>query len=247
MPKRVPTGDDTVNPVRRRPASRGAKLAREIGIIVVGVLLALAAQQTVDAISWRQKAEAAERVMSDELSRNLTFAAERGAMQPCVDRYLARLEQAVLASDAATVRRLAAMERPFRPRPWRTTSWDATLSTQVADHLDSARLGRYALVFTSIAAQRDRQFAISEGFVEALSGRFGFRSDAESMRLQLVAIDKLRQELRLSALIAQQLLDESREGLGVEPGERWVSDSQVRAQRCERSLAGLERTAPGGR
>ena len=234
-----PAAAKSAKPRRRRPSSRWAKLAREIGIIVVGVLLALAAEQTVEAISWRQRADTAERVMSDELSRNLTFAAERGAMERCADRYLALLERAVLASDTATIQRLAAMERPFRPRPWRTTSWDATLSTQVADHLDSERLGRYALVFTSIGAERDRQFAIAENFVEALSGRFAAANDSASRQLQLIAIDKLRQDLRLSALIAQQLLDESREGLGVSPAQRWVDDSEARAKRCERAVSNL--------
>lgn len=55
---------------RPKPVRHWREFVGEVGIIVFGVLIALAAEQAVSAIEWRHKAEVAERAMRVELSRD---------------------------------------------------------------------------------------------------------------------------------------------------------------------------------
>ena len=59
------------------------ELLSEIGVIVIGVIIALGAEQAVEAIHWRHKVADAEEAMSRELSNNLGFAAGQMALKNC--------------------------------------------------------------------------------------------------------------------------------------------------------------------
>ena len=59
------------------------ELFSEIGIIVVGVLIALSAEQVVDTIRWNHKVAEAESAMRSELGRDLAFASGQVAMKDC--------------------------------------------------------------------------------------------------------------------------------------------------------------------
>ena len=60
----------------------------EVGIIVLGVLIALGAEQILEAIHWRREAEATRDALKMEAADNLQAAATRTQQQPCVNQRL---------------------------------------------------------------------------------------------------------------------------------------------------------------
>src|SRR4051812_38991728 len=63
----------------------------EVGIIVVGVLIALGAEQVVEQLHNRAAAAETRRAIRAELDTDLAALALRGSIEPCVDRRLSEL------------------------------------------------------------------------------------------------------------------------------------------------------------
>ncbi|THD79860.1 MAG: hypothetical protein E7812_08240 [Phenylobacterium sp.] len=73
---------------RPKPFHGWRELLKEVGIIVLGVLIALAAEQTVEALHWRRQVGETRDVLRQELRGNLGVVATRGAEFGCVGRRL---------------------------------------------------------------------------------------------------------------------------------------------------------------
>ena len=70
----------------------------ELGIVTVGVLLALAAQQWVENRTIRGKVEASKTALRDELAEHYAYAVEFRTVYPCITAQLSRLRERVLSS-----------------------------------------------------------------------------------------------------------------------------------------------------
>ena len=118
------------------PVHNWRELLREVGIIVIGVLLALSAEQLVEALHWRHEVEAERQSLRGEVRYNLATAAFRQSQRPCID---ARLQQ------IGEVFRRHAHNEPLglkgpvaRPPFWGATtgSWDIAVAGQALGHMD---------------------------------------------------------------------------------------------------------------
>jgi hypothetical protein len=178
----------------------------EIGIIVIGVLLALTAEQVVEAWRWHEKVEAAKKSIDFELNQQLDFSEEVMRLQPCVSPFVGALESAILRHDGATIARLYDGQQPYFPRPWRSTAWQSAMSTGVADHFRQNDLNEYAFLFTSFDNLSRTQDLILNDFSDATTGRLGAPTDPASTQLQLAAAERLRTHLGLEGLIADALV-----------------------------------------
>ena len=78
----------------------------EVGIIVIGVLLALGAQQLVEAISWRGQVRDFRLAVDKELGENLSIYQIRLRQNDCVSRRLAEVERLLVIPDGQTPMRL---------------------------------------------------------------------------------------------------------------------------------------------
>ena len=67
-----------------KPVHSLRELAREIGIIVIGVLIALAGEQLVVALNRAYEARATEAALRQEVGISLIYAAERVMVGPCL-------------------------------------------------------------------------------------------------------------------------------------------------------------------
>lgn len=67
----------------------------EVGIIVIGVLIALGAEQVVEAVHDRHVAAKTREALNDEIAGNLGIVEVRAAAEPCVERRLNTLRQMV--------------------------------------------------------------------------------------------------------------------------------------------------------
>src|SRR5690348_17570928 len=88
-----------------KPLHGWREFAGEVGIIVIGVLIALGAEQMVETIHWQHVAAAGRASIADEIGVEYYAASELAITQPCIDSQLRSLEAAVLASG------------PYRPVP----------------------------------------------------------------------------------------------------------------------------------
>src|SRR6185503_17394236 len=90
-----------------KPLHGWRAFAGEVGIIVVGVLIALAAEQAVQSIEWRHKVDAAIADMNNELgSGDGPEAYERVVLHDCIRTNLDALRASVEQGDRARSRKL---------------------------------------------------------------------------------------------------------------------------------------------
>ena len=70
-------------------------LAGEVGIIVIGVLIALGAQQVAERVRDRQLADQTRAAVTEEIEQNLLSLSLRGTAEPCIARRLGELHAIV--------------------------------------------------------------------------------------------------------------------------------------------------------
>ena len=118
------------------PAVRNwAEFLREIGVVVIGVLLALGAGQLVESFHWRNEVEVERRALLSEVRDNLSVAAYRQSEQRCIDVRLAQISE-VFRRHAQ--KQPLGLKRPVaRPPLWTATtgSWDIAVSGQALGHM----------------------------------------------------------------------------------------------------------------
>lgn len=68
----------------------------EVGIIVVGIVIALALEQAVEWLHWHQQVKHTEAALQAELKTNLVFAYERRVLDKCVNDRIAFLRDRLL-------------------------------------------------------------------------------------------------------------------------------------------------------
>lgn len=113
----------------------------ELGIVTLGVLVALAAQQWAEARSWRQRADSARAAIKQELGEHYRHAIEWRVVQPCIGAQLDRLEARVLASSTKLARAplyndaTGGFTIRIPNRTYYDDVWRATLGEGVSSHL----------------------------------------------------------------------------------------------------------------
>jgi hypothetical protein len=133
----------------RKPklASNWRDLLKEWGIIVLGVLTALLAEQAVQSFDWRQKVEAALADMDNELSiGDGPQAYVRLAIGKCVTSRLDAIREAVERGDRTQSRKL--IDGLWLPR--RTYDYlarEAATASDVASHMPADRMLQYRIAY----------------------------------------------------------------------------------------------------
>ena len=136
----------------------------EVGIIVIGVLLALSAEQLIEAAHWRDKVANAEAAMRAELAEDDgPQAYSRVIIAPCLDAQLVRMHDGAGRLPASQLRQCTtAYGPPFRV--WDSEAWKTAMSSDVGSHIGSDRLVEWSSPYRlmpglSDANARERDFA----------------------------------------------------------------------------------------
>ena len=117
-----------------KPLHGWREFAGEVGIIVVGVLIALSAEQLVEAAHWREEVRTFREAVDHELGRNIGIYSRVIAQRPCVDRNLADLESFLKDSAAGHQDKiLRPIGRPFLQSQYFSV-WD-NKGSDVTQHL----------------------------------------------------------------------------------------------------------------
>jgi hypothetical protein len=194
-----------------KPLHGWREFAGEVGIIVLGVLIALGAEQVVETLHWKHLAAGGRESVGEELDEAFFDASEMAITQPCVDRQLQQLESAVLVSG------------PFRPVPsysdgqtsfafrapsrsWSSNIWQTVSSDGTAAHFDrKTRLG-LAKVYSLIVYLREHD-STADQLRQRLSALSRPIKPDDATRASLVAdIEQERSQYLLMAMLSDQLI-----------------------------------------
>jgi hypothetical protein len=168
----------------------------EVGIIVVGVLIALGAEQVVETWHWRAQADDARAALRAEIGEDdLPQAYVRLAIAPCLDAQLKQLQNAFdnhLPRD-----RFAALSRAYLPpsRTWDTQAWDAVVATGDLSRGGSGELLQWSLPYRMITVLGPRNAAETDDRVNlrSISSAPGELTAGEQDRV-IVALEHLRRD-----------------------------------------------------
>lgn len=121
--------------------------AREIGGIVLGVLIALALGAMATAIGWRIEAADARDALSAELGEIVGQGRERELANLCIEKRFDRI--AAVIDAAAETGNLPPLGDIGNPpfRTWSTGVWNSTISADIASHMDRETLDNLSGVY----------------------------------------------------------------------------------------------------
>ena len=144
-----------------KPLHGWREFTGEVGIIVIGVLIALGAEQVVETVHWRQRVADSNKALGLELGEAVGQAFIRMDQSDCVERRLDWL--AAVVDKAAETRRLPAIGQIPIPQyfTWPSGAWQSIVNGEVANHLPREKL-------------------------QALSGAYDFNTDINNEQLEEV-------------------------------------------------------------
>jgi hypothetical protein len=212
------------------------ELLKEIGIIVIGVLIALGAEQAVDTIHWMRQVDAGEDVLKGAFVEKAKNAALRDVQSDCIARRLAFLS-AVLqrASEDGRLPPIGAIGHPPYT-PWSIGSWDGLVASQTISHLPRQKTIDYSIIsqrtifLSGLSDREEAQWTL----LGTMSGPGRRLSDAEAEQLRIVLA-----EAADSNALMQRTADGLRQSLlatGPVPPSA-IDDATKRAMRDKASAA----------
>jgi hypothetical protein len=145
-PALVPRNDPRP-PFRERRA-----FLTEIAIVVIGVLLALGAEQIVQWWNWQSEVKESRAAIAREISHNLSTRQRRHRQTAC---FTSRLDDLQRWHDSWVAGRPLKLVAPIAGHDSRTLqfdAWDVALTGQVAAHIDLDDRIRYAALYSFFRA-----------------------------------------------------------------------------------------------
>jgi hypothetical protein len=138
------------------------EFAKEIGTIVIGVLIALAAEQAVEWLHWRHEVQVAREAITFDLKRLVGGAAAQDNHTVCTGRHLAEIE--VVLDRAQATKRLPPMGWPGAPpqAEWSLRSWSALVSGQTLPHFPN----REQIILSGLVEHLRRMQSLSDTEVD---------------------------------------------------------------------------------
>ena len=187
-----------------KPLHGWRAFAGEVGIIVVGVLIALAAEQVVENWSWKERVDQAEQSMAKEIADDDgPQAYERLTMRPCIVRELDRAEQALIAERDSGGAFVAPQLTTPPFRTWDQNSWMAAVSSQATSHMATERMYIWSAPFSLVADMNEANLRETQDWaeLERIGTLAKHPSDAERERI-FAALARARQDDALLSFLA---------------------------------------------
>jgi hypothetical protein len=211
-----------------RPLHGWREFVGEVGIIVVGVLIALGAEQVVEGARWRSEAHEATDSLRDEMADHYVTASEMIIAQPCIDQQLSTLEQGLLKPGAyvpAPSFPTRAGDFAYRAptRSWADNVWRTVVSEGVASHFDPQLRLRLASYYTQLDSMRasNRETDILSWRLRVLSRPI--QPDPTTRAALIQQIEEARGQFAFMKLVGDQQIG-TIEDLGMQPPQGYVSD-----------------------
>ena len=191
-----------------KPLHGWRQFAGEVGIIVVGVLIALAAQQLVESVRDRTQVRHGEQSLKDNFARFVTYSAELDAYAPCLAARSAELRQ--LIDRSAVTHRLPSVTPipQLGARPWQIDTYDAMVTSQAITHVPDGQAVLYSrIAMSAVDIYNDAMVEWSDwGILASLGGASRPYSQAEEAQDRVVLAGAVHEDA-LMRLIARNTVD----------------------------------------
>ena len=177
----------------------------EIAIIVVGVLIALGAEQLAESWQWRQRAEEGRERLKAEIGHEFLLMEEREAVGDCVEAQLNDLENAVLSA-GATLKPATLYTENRSPgftseyvirapsRSWSDSAWQSIISEGLPEHLTASERQYLPIHYSQLArisaSNHEEDEALGE--LGALSKPLPLDSAVRSEFVRLIEAERSR-------------------------------------------------------
>jgi len=130
-----------------KPIHNWTDFLKEVGTIVLGVIIALAADEAVDGWNWNKEVSIVEDSLNDELAGSLFAAQERIKITQCQRQTLDALDDLADKSHGTLVLR----NKPVsRNRVWASAAWDAAVASGAIAHMPHDTRNTYSELFSFV-------------------------------------------------------------------------------------------------
>ena len=134
-----------------KPFHGWREFLKEYGIIVLGVLTALALEQAVEALHWAHETGEAREVLGREIGYDVKALKLVEGVDGCINR---RLDALQTWAEGAGPRPAGLLRRPVL-YTLQTSTWDVANSGQVVAHFPLDQKLKYATLYASLDNERD--------------------------------------------------------------------------------------------
>jgi hypothetical protein len=139
-----------------KPVHNWRELLTEIGVIVIGVAIALAAEQGVEWLHWQSEVTTARTALRTEIAAATdNFYARRVAMAPCLDRKLDRVGAAIADVAAGRPPDLHGLVFNTIGSAIYDSEWQSERSSQVLTHFPRQELALMSRFYGRMPENRD--------------------------------------------------------------------------------------------
>jgi hypothetical protein len=177
---------------------------KEIGTIVIGVLIALGGEQVVETLHWRHQADAAEAALSEAFLREVGNDALRQAQDACVTARLAALSSIVQrGTDSGRLPLIGEIGHPSFT-PWTVGVWGALVADQTVSHLPRKKAIAYTAIvqqtayLSGLSDREEDQWAVLDSMVGP--GRRLSDVEAEQLRTTLALASDSNFHMRVTSV-----------------------------------------------
>ena len=209
--------------LKLNPPNGWNAVAWELAIVVVGVLIALGAQQAVEERGWRNEVRLTDDALTIEIAQAVVHASERQVVNRCLSDRLAHLIGKVSSTDGPwsgdplPLPRVASGVTTTTPpayrtpnRPWNDDVWVATQNGGVFSHMPRERVAAFAKVYARMEGLRKVNEFEHQVFPELLYLSFDTRLDAAARQRALATLGRLDWLNGTILLDGEMLIDEVR-------------------------------------
>ena len=207
-------------------------MAWELGIVTLGVIIALAGQQWAEGLSWKGEVRATRSALQAELAEHYGWALEYRVTYPCVIAQVKSLTDRVLAS-RATIDHAPLFEEdgahfvlrlPSKDYP--TDAWDASVSDGTIRSFDPALRRQLAGHYVQIAQMREITLENNATEPSLVELTHPMPLDPSVRHSIIKDLERLRGRLEYLDLLNGQLIENIQKAGMLPPGENAIAATQ---------------------
>jgi hypothetical protein len=191
-----------------RPLHGWRVFSGEVAVIVLGVLIALGAEQIVQAYDWRERVGRGRNELRSEIGQAVRNAEDRIELGPCSNKRLDLLDGLLMGTKASLDKPMIVTRYYTVIAPWSQAVWATMMSSGVVEHLPESEMLAYASLYESIALVREEMTAEQDSISDlALLTRLRGRLNDTTRTQLLLASSRAR---RLNSTIirdSRQIVD----------------------------------------
>lgn len=222
----------------------------ELVVVVVGVMIALAAQEGVEAVRWREEVDATEDALTIEIAEAVAQASERQMVDRCLGGRLQTLigkasagpgpwtgDPLPIQPSAFAVRVVS--DLPYRTpnRPWSDDVWVAAQNGGVFNHMARDRVAAFSKVYARMEGLRTINASEHQSFPQLLPLSFDGELDSAARQQALAVLGKLDWLNGTIVLDGKMLIEEVR-ALGLDFSRTSLKRDLAERERSQRSFRG---------